>query len=102
MLQTGPIANAAAPHHTRIKTMATRKTINVNDAVSILHNLIKTVKTAEEKQALCAAIEEMLFATNNYRGFGYTFYNLDAVQKYGSVDAAIAAGLGTEYDRQYF
>jgi len=82
--------------------MRARQTINVLTAVNILHKLIKTVQTAEEKQALCAAIEEMLFATGNYRGFGYTFYDAAALVKYGSVDAAIEAGLGTEYDRMYF
>lgn len=82
--------------------MATRKTVKALDLVSTLHTFIAGTNITTAKAAYCMAIEEVLHAANAYAGFGYTFYTFDVMNEYGSVDAAIAAGKGTEYDRTYY
>lgn len=82
--------------------MTTRKTVNALTLINTLHTFITTAPNASAKAAYCMAIEEVLHAANAYAGFGYTFYTFEVMNEYGSVDAAIAAGKGTEYDRTYY
>ena len=82
--------------------MASRKTVNIAKLIDTLEAKIAATDDVNVKAALCDIIADTLHETGNYRGFGYSFYTYDASEKYGSVDAAIEAGLGTEYDRWYY
>lgn len=78
----------------------TRKTLEVKALIDSLHSRLAKA-TDLEKPMICSIIEDILFDANAYAGFGYSFYNHACMLKYGDVDAAIAAGEGTEYDRRY-
>lgn len=79
-----------------------RKTLNVKDTVNALHDNLNMVKTVEEKRAICNIIEYILFSANAYAGFSYSFWDFITMHQYDTVDEAIAAGVGTEYDRVYY
>jgi hypothetical protein len=90
--------------------MASKKTINVTAIVDNLHSKIALAKSVEAKAAYCSAIEEILFATNNYNGFTYNHSSAMAAPYYdrynrheitSAIDEMIKDGLLTEYDRVY-
>jgi hypothetical protein len=78
------------------------KMIKLAEVIRMINTQIEQATDENVKESLCDLAATLLHANNVYHGFMYTFWTAEVLGKYESVGDAIAAGLGTEFDRYYF